>query len=381
MQSDIVRISDPTSRTISVNHTAIDDYALGWEALALEHGTLPTQDVPWALASLDAYGGHPALFPQGARDTPNAIAPMTRRGDRIHLNGDEMFEPGDLLADSAAARAALAAALVRDGVPLELGRVSPDSPTIDALRDAVGVRGVVLVRSGNPHPVIHLDERWQEPGGGLSSSRRSALRRSRRRAERSGEISVEMLSPPPDGLGPLLDEAFAVEARSWKGRAGTALAQDTLRGQFVRRYAEETAARGTLRLQFLRIGGVAVAMHVAVEWRRTLWLVKIGYDDAYAAGSPGQLLMAESIADAARRGLERFQMLGNSEEWTRVWTTDEEQSAKVCAYPATPRGSIGLVTDGLGFVRAEARRRAAVAMRSVEQRLRERRPVGVAGEA
>jgi CelD/BcsL family acetyltransferase involved in cellulose biosynthesis len=179
----------------------------------------------------------------------------------------------------------------------------------------------------------------------------------------------------------MLDEAFAVEARSWKGRAGTALAQDTVRGRFVRRYAEETAARGTLRLQFLRIGGVAVAMHVAVEWRRTLWLVKIGYDDAYAAGSPGQLLMAESIADAARRGLERYQMLGNSEEWTRVWTTDEEQSAKVCAYPATPRGSIGLVTDGLGFVRAAARRRTAVAMRSVEQRLRERRRVGVAGEA
>jgi CelD/BcsL family acetyltransferase involved in cellulose biosynthesis len=379
MQSDIVRISDPTSRTISVND--IDDYALGWEALALKHGALPTQDLPWALASLDAYGGHPALFPQGARETPNAIAPMTRRGDRIYLNGDEMFEPSDLLSDSAAARAALAAALVRDGVPLELGRVSPDSPTIDALREAVGVRGVVLVRSGNPHPVIHLDERWQEPGGGLSSSRRSALRRARRRAERSGEVSVEMLSPPPDGLDPLLDEAFAVEARSWKGRAGTALTQDTLRGQFVRRYAKETAARGTLRLQFLRIGGVAVAMHVAVEWRRTLWLVKIGYDEAYAAGSPGQLLMAESIADAARRGLERYQMLGNSEEWTRVWTTDEEQSVKICAYPATPRGSIGLVTDGLGFMRAEARRRAAVAMRSVEQRLRERRRVGVAGEA
>jgi CelD/BcsL family acetyltransferase involved in cellulose biosynthesis len=338
-----------------VKASTIGECARGWELLAAADASLPTQDLPWALASLDAFGGEAAFLAQGTRDAPRAIAPMIRRGRRLELTGGEMFEPGDLLADSADSLAALAAGLARDGAPLLLARLPPQSPTIAALRTAVAPRGAVHVRTGVGYPSIRLDDRWREPGGGLSTSRRSALRRARRRAERSGEISVQLLAPAADDVPALLDQAFAIEARSWKGVTGTALAHDRPRARFVRRYAEETAKRGTLRLQFLRIGGEAVAMQIAVEWNDQIWLLKIGYDDAHAAASPGQLLLAESIADAARRDLDSYQLLGEAADWTRVWTSEEQACVTVRAYPATARAAVQLTADTQRLVRRRAR--------------------------
>jgi CelD/BcsL family acetyltransferase involved in cellulose biosynthesis len=340
--------------------SAIDEYASGWELLTAEHAALPTQDLPWTLASLDAFGGEPALFAFGATAAPNAIAPMLRHGRRLEFAGGEMVEPGDLLADSADSLTALAANLVRDGAPLLLARVSAASPSIAAVRRAVSWRGTVHVHEGAGYPTIGLDDRWCEPGGGLSASRRSALRRAGRKAAQTGEVAVELLAPAVDELPALLDEAFAIEARSWKGVNGTALVNDPPRAHFVRRYAEETARRGTLRLQFLRIAGEAVAMQIAIEWKHQIWLFKIGYDDAHAAASPGQLLLAESIADAARRGLRRYQLLGTAADWTRVWTTDEQPCVTVRAYPATVRSAVELVADARTLARRRfSQRRAA----------------------
>jgi CelD/BcsL family acetyltransferase involved in cellulose biosynthesis len=339
----------------------IDELASGWEPLAASHATLPTQDLPWALASLAAFEADPEPFLRGSPAAPDAIAPLGRQRGRLELLGTEMFEPGDLLARSPTALAELAAAMVAPGSPLLLKRLPADSPSIDALREAVGARGVVRVDGGDAHPLIELDDRWQEPGGGLSSSRRSALRRGWRRAEEIGPVTVEMLAPAAEELDDLLDLAFAIEFRSWKGDAGTALLQDPVRATFIRRYAAETAARGQLRVQFLKIGDSAVAMQIGIEWKRRIWLLKIGYDRRYAASSPGQLLLAESVADAARRGLATYQFLGCAVDWTRAWSTEEQACVTVRVYPASARAARVLVGDAGAVMAREARRRAAAA--------------------
>lgn len=329
----------------------------GWERLAADRATLPTQDVPWALASAAAFDGEIASFPQGPPGERDAIAPLERRAGRLSLLGAEMYEPCDLLAASEDALAALAEDLVADGTGLVLGRIPSGSGTVAALRAAVGGKGLVRVDEGTGHPQIELDERWEEPGGGLSSSRRSALRRSRRKAEKVAAVEIDLLAPTVEEVPELLDLAFAIEARSWKGEAGTALLQDPPRAAFIRRYAEETARRGTLRLQFLRLGEEAVAMQIGVEWKEQLWLLKIGYDQAHSSASPGQILLAESVADAARRGLRSYQLLGEAAEWTRAWTEDEHRCVAVRVYPASARGAVALAGDARVVLGRQARHR------------------------
>ncbi len=366
----------------------------GWEALAASSAVLPMQDAPWALAAAEAFDDPLHVVVHGDPSAPEAIAPMARRGRELELLGSaQIHEPTDLLARSPEALGVLARELLRARQPISLRRIPADSDTVAALRDVVGRRGVVRVQEGAGHPALTLTEAWHEPGGGLSSSRRSSLRRARRRAEQSGEVTAELLTPTPEAVGELLDVAFDVEARSWKGRAGTALAMVPEIGDFYRRYAARMAERGALRVDLLRIDGAAVAVQIGVEWRNRVWLLKIGYDEDHAAASPGQLLLAESIADAARRGCERYEFLGSAAPWTEVWAPELASCTSVVAYPpglasavsltgVVRRSLAGRALDAARTARGAAEERAArrfVAGPALEDALREQRRYADAG--
>ncbi len=319
-----------------------NDAIASWEALALEAGTLPTQDAPWTLASLESFSGSPSILSSADPAGPEAIAPLIRRGPMLELaGGRDLGEPADLLYRSPQALEELARLIVDQGRALTMERIPASSPTIAALREALGGRGQVRVEEAAGHPTIELDERWQEPGGGLSSSRRSSLRRARRKAEKNGEIEIELLSPEGAELEALLDEAWSIESRSWKGEAGTAIVFAPKMDAFFRRYAAAQAARGNLRIELLRIDGRAVAMQFGIRWNNRHWLFKIGYDEAFASASPGQILLSESVAAAAREGLVGYELLGSRDAWTDVWTKQVNESVRLAALPRTVRGALG----------------------------------------
>ncbi|HEV7615872.1 MAG TPA: GNAT family N-acetyltransferase [Solirubrobacterales bacterium] len=316
-----------------------------WEALAAEAGALPTQDAAWTVASLACFGGKANPLTAGDPAAPEAIAPLVRRGAMLELaGGRDLGEPADLLYRSPEALGRLVEQIGASGRPLALERIPADSPTIAALREALGNRGRVRLSEAAGHPAIELDERWAEPGGGLSSSRRSSLRRARRKAEELGAIEVELLAPAPAEVEALLDEAFAVESRSWKGEAGTAVAFVPSQNDFFRRYAAELADRGSLRIDLLRIDGRAVAMQYGMRWNNRHWLFKIGFDEAFKAGSPGQILLSESVAAAARDGLASYELLGSRDAWTDVWTKDVNPCVGVLAVPRSLRGALGMAS-------------------------------------
>ena len=146
-----------------------------------------------------------------------------------------------------------------------------------------------------------------------------------------------------------MDEAFRVEAAGWKGRARTALAHDSTRQAFFRRYAAAASSRGILRLCLPRIGGRAAAMQIAVETGGRFWLLKVGYDERFARCSPGSLLLLETIRHAAARGLRSYEFLGNAEPWTRPWTREVRPCVHLEAYPFKARG-VGRLATGAAAV-------------------------------
>lgn len=313
-----------------------------WESLAAAAATLPTQDAAWTLASLAAFEGSENVLTRGDGEHLEALAPLVRNRGRLEMPGCAYTgEPIDLLTTSAAATEALAEEVAATGLPLLLERLPARSGTLEALRSAYGRNAVVRIREMVGHPVLELDERWSEPGGGLSSSRRSALRRGRRKAERYGTLEVELLRPRPDQLEPLLEEAFEVEARSWKAQTGTAVAFVPRMTAFFNAYARELSTRGQFQLDFLRIDGRAVAMQYGAVWKGRHWLFKIGYDAHFAGVSPGQILLAESVAGATRAGLSHYELFGSQADWTDAWTQEVEPCLHALFVPRTARGAIG----------------------------------------
>ncbi|MDX6622075.1 MAG: hypothetical protein QOE75_7 [Solirubrobacterales bacterium] len=313
-----------------------------WSAAAAAAALLPTQDAAWTIASLFAFPGRAKVFTVGSTPQQTAIAPLVQRGALLELPGCRATgEPVDFFAGSQEALAALAADLAKSRRPLVLERLPADSPTLPALREAYGRGATIRLEEKVGFPTIPLDERWLEPGGGLSSSRRSGLRRGRRKAEKHGEVTVDLLSPAPEEVDSLLDEAFAVERASWKGLEGTAVAFVPRMNAFYRRYALELAERGQFRLDFLRIDGRPVAMQYGAVWKDRHWLFKIGYDAAFHDVSPGQTLLAEGVAAATAAGLRSYELLGAQADWTDVWTTEVQACTRAVILPRSPRGALG----------------------------------------
>jgi hypothetical protein len=286
--------------------------------------TVDTCSTPWA-APLVARGRHGDLTLPG-----------------VHETG----EPGDLAWPDAASAHALARTLAQQTRPLDLPRVPLGSPSLEALARAFRGRGWVRVRAAHGSPCIELDEGWVQPLRQFNAGRQSDFRRAQRRAEQTGELQFEVHAPVPGpALDRLMDEAYEVESRSWKGSGGTALAMDPLLGPFYRRLAQAAAQSGQLRLCFLRIAGQAAAMQLALQGEGRFWLMKIGYDAAYARCSPGQLLMLHTIGHAASQGLMSYEMLGNAADWTAGWTRTLRPFVRVRAYPASWPSARALCAD------------------------------------
>lgn len=337
----------------------LDELAAPWHLMG-EEAELPTVSHAWVRSCAAAFVDDGKLAVTVVR-TPDAVAmaPLVRRDDgvsRLELLGvDEIGDPSDLLATGPSALAGLAEALVQTGRPLHLMRIPADSPTVPALRRAYRGRGIVITRAHADYPWIPLDPTWSCPESRLNAGRQSDVRRARRLAGRLGSLSIEMLSPTQEELAPLLDEAFGVEAAGWKGRRGSAVLGSAARRMFFHRFAFAAAARGALRLGFLRIGGRAAAMQLAVESGGRFWLLKIGYDETFRRCSPGLLMMIESLRYAAARGIVSYELLGTVEPWTSVWTKMTRPCVSVRAYPMTAQGMAALFLEGVRVGRRKMR--------------------------
>ena len=336
-----------------------------WDAAAGARRT-PMQQHIWASAYAETLArGQVDVYVAGDKGSPQGLAPFARSvagsGRWTLLGAEDIWESVEVSSVSGEAEAALAEALAAAGRPLRFGHYPSDSAFVAALRDEAPGRSVVVSRPfpGRASPRIALDASWQQPEMKLSSRRRSDLKRMGRIGGEFGAVTYDIAAPGPESVDALVDEAFDVEARNWKGRAGTAIASVAPVANFYRAYARRAAAAGMLRLAFLRVDGVAAAMQFAVQCDNAFWLLKIGYVDDFRRCSPGNLLMRHTIAHAAGAGLGAFEFLGKESEWTRLWSDQARPVSSLRLYPLNVSGAAVFASDAADQIRRKLQRRPA----------------------
>lgn len=326
-----------------------------WDTIPAQPRT-PMRQYIWATAYQEtlANGEVQAIF-VGSREKPIAVAPFAEPANgprrQILLGAEDLWESIEVAAQDEQALRELAKMIASCGLPLRFGHHPVDTPFLDYLVEAYRGKGRVIIARQRMRamPRIDLDASWIEPESNFSSRRRSDFRRMSRKAEAEGEVSFEIIEPGADNLDALLDEVFEIEVRSWKGRSGTAIIQDSRTEAFYRAYARRAMEAGILRLCFMRIDGVAAAMQFAVECDNRFWLIKVGYDEAFQHVSPGNLLMRETIKYAARKGLKAYEFLGKEAEWTKLWAGGARPIATVRTYPYNLHGISAFLTDAIGL--------------------------------
>ena len=326
--------------------TRLEGLARTWDSIGTSMKS-PMQHFIWSRACAETFRSEPQFVVVGSEEQPKALAPLIKRKrmfSRLEMIGDrELYEPMDFLYSDHASLDVLARNLVEQRISILLRRVPADSPAIAAIQSAFRRRGVVYTVPADPYPYIELNPDWVEPERRFNSGRRSDFRRAQRHARQFGKVRYEILSPGPEQVRPLLEEAYQTEMASWKGIRGTALAVDGLRGPFYTHYALAASERGLLRLVFLRINEEVAGMQIAIECDDRFWLLKIAYDEKFATCSPGTLLMLHSVKHAAVRGLKSYEFLGTAERWTRPWTESLRRCVALRAYPLSI-GGIAVMT-------------------------------------
>jgi CelD/BcsL family acetyltransferase involved in cellulose biosynthesis len=124
----------------------------------------------------------------------------------------------------------------------------------------------------------------------IGAKKRKELRRQRHRLADAGTLKIDA-STQAAVIGDALNDFLGLEARGWKGRAGTAAAgRENIRA-FIEGAVHGLAADGKVRIDRLRIDRTAIAAAVTLRSGDTAWTWKIAYDESFARSSPGVQLM------------------------------------------------------------------------------------------
>lgn len=172
---------------------------------------------------------------------------------------------------------------------------------------------------GATSPFILLERDPQSVLGRLSSRERYNLRKRLKDLRALGEVEFEQVSDP-EQLAPALQDGLEIEAAAWKGQAGTAIASDPSVKEFYCKLAQRSAESGWLRLLFLTLDGRRISFAYVLDYRQTVFGVKVGYDPQYRKFAPGHALLSMTLQEACERGLTEYDLLGDDDPYKRIWT-------------------------------------------------------------
>jgi len=323
-----------------VTYDSVEDFAAledAWNEVALKART-PFVTHEWARAWWHAFAEDDgiAVVLQGADGAFLAGAVLCRssRG-RIRAAANEYSEDWDLVAaDDASRRSLLQGIASLRGRQLVLSALSDASPSAELAPETLREAGYrVAVTSEQRSPYLELPGTWDELLATVSRNQRSKVRRYMRHLEREGKPVFR--TTVAGDLDSDLERFLDLEASGWKGKAGTAIRQDSRAVKLYTEFAHAAAARGWLRIHLLELDGVTIAAGYGCVMRDAAFLLKSGFDERYSRLAPGAVLRAEAIRGAIEEGLNRFEFLGAADPHKLHWGAELQDRLLVRGYRGT----------------------------------------------
>ncbi len=312
--------------------------AAEWDALAERLRAGPFVSPDWVAAHWSCFGSGQLAIVAVRRDRYlGAVLPVARRGNTARSVTNGQTPQFGVLAEDDELTAHALSALTADGVSrLKLSYVDREDPLADAIRRHATAHGQLLVeRVMLRSPYIELDGTLTDYRARRKSSFKADLRRRNRRLGEQGEVRLDVRDGSRE-LGRLLAEGWKPEASAWKARLGTAVAARTETRRFYADVARRAAARGRLRLFFLRLDEAPIAFIFALQQGGVLYLIKGGFDPARGRMSPGQLLLERVIEQTFTTGLDRIELLGGDEAYKLAWTDTAHERVSLQSFGRSP---------------------------------------------
>ena len=190
------------------------------------------------------------------------------------------------------------AMLSRPHLKLPKVLVLPDmhinGPVASMLTAVASARGLPLEKSGiaeRPFLESALEgEAYLK--NALSAHHFRGFRRMKRRLADKGRLE-HLVARSAEDIRNGVETFLTLEASGWKGRQRTAMAVDRYRAAFAREAVHRLAEQDMCRVHSLTLDGEVIASLIVFIEAGIAYTWKTAYDEAYAAFSPGTLLMIE----------------------------------------------------------------------------------------
>ena len=267
--------------------------------------------------------------------------PVTARRGTLRSIANWHLPEYRVLAEDGTVAASLAeSSMSRSARVLSLAFLDPRGPELTHFREAAEAAGYrTWVETLPPSPYVTVEGEWEAYEQSVGRRLLRDLRRRRRRLEEQGPVSVEV-ADGSDGLEQLLEEGFRIEPSGWKAEQGGAIASRSETRRFYTDIARWAAARGWLRLVFLRVGGRPAAFQFGLEDGGHYYFLKGGFDPGYERFAPAKLLVHEMLSRAFTAGLERYHFLGGNETWKLEWTSTCRERLVLHAFAPSLSGAV-----------------------------------------
>lgn len=175
--------------------------------------------------------------------------------------------------------------------------LADDGPVAAAFDAALARRGARQAAFGAHRRALLVPAR--PPA--LDRRKRKELERQRRRLADLGALALARISEP-EGVAAALADFLALEAKGWKGRAGSAAGADPRLRTFMEAAVAALAAEGKAAAARLSLDDRPIACGLTLRSGRGAWFWKIAYDEAFAHYSPGVILTRDLTQALLREG-------------------------------------------------------------------------------
>ncbi|MGH8371922.1 MAG: GNAT family N-acetyltransferase [Gammaproteobacteria bacterium] len=326
-----------------------------WDTLAEQIGASPYLRPGWVAAWWHAFGiGELEIRTLRNRGQLVAVLPMIKHRSTLKSVANCHSPRFGLLAKDLASATELARTLF-EAKPrrVSIAALDPAGSSMKACWRAAEEAGYrTILHPYQRSPYLEIDESWSEYESRLSRRLLVNLRRCRQRLKKLGSVAIEIVDGH-EQLDSFLEEAFAVEASGWKGAQRTAIQCSPETVKFYTDIANWAVSRGMLRIFFLRLGKHPLAMYYGLIKDGTCYLLKGGYDAAYARYSPGKMLMHSVVSYCFSAGLSSIEFHGDANQYKFRWANAVHAQKRFDAYSPSLMGKIAWAARMYGWPAAK----------------------------
>jgi CelD/BcsL family acetyltransferase involved in cellulose biosynthesis/predicted ATP-grasp superfamily ATP-dependent carboligase len=314
----------------------------GWNALALRSDTRSVfQTHEWMRAWQTAFDArHEPLFVT-VSDASGvvAVAPLmtdARKSGRIRFLGDGRADYSDVLAGVAKPEAvsSILEALFREcrWDVIDLNNIPAASTTI-ALAQAACARAGFRTLTEDRFVCSALLIEGHEEAARLAFNKPS-LRRRQNYFEKRGRLVARDFTAFSD-VEPYLDAFFEQHVARWATTPTPSLVLDPCNRTFYCVLARNLAARGWLLFSVIELDGQPISMHYGFDYNGSVIWYKPTYDPAFAAHSPGLLMIRHLIGYSLDRRRRELDFTVGDEPFKRRFANSYHRTSRIRIFRRT----------------------------------------------